>query len=144
MGLQAQWLFDVFPWTGHLSHLDLFSCPFVSCPDRDRTILSLLVWFIHPTLIQYISQNLPTQHVFSCWLHLHQCYWTHTVCFLFDRSSIVFVTWHFRIFSSLLLVNEVSQNRCRSIVFLIFIMHQGRLHISLSLSCLDLVWFLSL
>lgn len=68
MGLQAQWLFAVFPWTGHLSHLDLFSCPFVLClrrptpSDRDRTILSLLVWLIHPTLIQYISQNPLSSH----------------------------------------------------------------------------------
>lgn len=73
-------LFVVFSWTGHLSHLDPFSCPLVPClwkptrPDRDRTILSLLLESGLSIPPWYISQNpLSSQHqstVYSCWHHM--------------------------------------------------------------------------
>lgn len=51
-------LFVVFPWTGHLSHLDPFSCPLVpsmkthpSGQRQDHPLIVTGVWLIHPTLI---------------------------------------------------------------------------------------------
>lgn len=47
-------LFVVFPWTGHLSHLDPFSCPLVPHlwkQRQDHPLIVTGVWLIHPTLI---------------------------------------------------------------------------------------------